>query len=294
MFAVLYYTDINKLNLREDLKMLEIPESHTIAEQLKQTILGKVISSVNAAASPHGFAFYSGDPQMYPLLLCGKAIVDSKAYGGLIEVAIEDVRLLFGDGVVIKYIEAGCPVPKKHQLHIELDDSSSIVCTVQMYGGLWAYKEGEDDTFYHSVAKEKPSPLTVEFDRVYFEDLFSGCKQNMSLKAFLATEQRIPGLGNGVLQDILFNARLNPKTKLETLSDEDKDRLFDCVKQTIRNMTEKGGRDTEKNIFGNTGGYTTILSKKTLQDPCPVCGGTIIRKAYLGGNVYYCPVCQPV
>lgn|GEM_PF-2077218 len=30
-------------------------------------------------------------------------------------------------------------------------------------------------------------------------------------KAFLATEQRIPGLGNGVLQDILWTARIHPK-----------------------------------------------------------------------------------
>jgi hypothetical protein len=32
--------------------------------------------------------------------------------------------------------------------------------------------------------------------------------KKLSLKALLATEQRIPGLGNGVLQDILFKARM--------------------------------------------------------------------------------------
>jgi len=25
---------------------------------------------------------------------------------------------------------------------------------------------------------------------------------------------------------------------------------------------------------------------------CPACGGKIVREAYLGGNIYYCPECQ--
>jgi formamidopyrimidine-DNA glycosylase len=114
----------------------------------------------------------------------------------------------------------------------------------------------------------------------------------MSAKAFLATKQRIPGLGNGVLQDILFNAGIHPKTKIETLSDEKINDLYESVKSTLSEMTKKGSRDTEKDLFGNYGGYTTKLSKKTMGTPCPVCGSSIVRQAYLGGNVYFCPICQ--
>ena len=63
---------------------------------------------------------------------------------------------------------------------------------------------------------------------------------------------------------------------------------------TLRDMTEHGGRDTEKDFFGNSGGYRTKLSKNTLTFPCPHCGGTIYKEAYLGGAVYYCPNCQPL
>ncbi len=37
---------------------------------------------------------------------------------------------------------------------------------------------------------------------------------NLSFKVFLATNQKTPGIGNGVLQDILFNTRLKTKKKL--------------------------------------------------------------------------------
>jgi formamidopyrimidine-DNA glycosylase len=57
-------------------------------------------------------------------------------------------------------------------------------------------------------------------------------------------------------------------------------------------MTDQGGRDTERDLFGCPGGYKTILSKFTVDTPCPACG-TIIRKdPYLGGAIYCCPECQ--
>ena len=65
------------------------------------------------------------------------------------------------------------------------------------------------------------------------------------------------------------------------------------VKNTLLQMAQQGGRNTEKDLFGANGGYHTILSNKTWQKPCPVCGGEIIRQTYLGGNIYFCPHCQP-
>lgn len=274
--------------------MLEIPESQTIAKQLTQTIEGKTIRKVTANTSPHGFAFYFGNPGSYQDLLGGKRVNKTSAVAGQIEIEVQEARILLGDGVNVRYFPAGEPIPEKHQLHIEFDDFSSIVCTIQMYGGLWAFADGENHSPYYIAAKEKPSPLTDQFSEKYFSDLISNTKQTISIKAFLATEQRIPGLGNGALQDILFNAGINPKSKLNSLSDSDRVRLFKSIKQTLFDMTAKGGRDTEKDLFGRNGGYQTILSKNTMEMPCPVCGGAITRQAYMGGNIYFCPVCQSI
>jgi len=274
--------------------VLEIPESYNIALQLDQTIKGRVIRKVLANSSPHRFAFYFGDPDSYEGLLSEKTVGEARAVAGFVEIEAGDARILFNDGVNIRYYPAGEPVPVKNQLHIEFADSSSIVCTVQMYGGLLVYHEGENDNQYYLIAKEKPSPLAGEFDEGYFMQMLNGVKQTISVKAFLATEQRIPGLGNGVLQDILFNAGINPRTRLIKLTEDEKSNLFKSVKQTLAQMTAQGGRDTEKDIFGRSGGYKTIMSNKKLSQPCPVCGGAVVKQAYLGGNVYFCPACQPV
>ncbi|MCL2059396.1 MAG: hypothetical protein FWH01_10130 [Oscillospiraceae bacterium] len=108
----------------------------------------------------------------------------------------------------------------------------------------------------------------------------------------LATEQRIPGLGNGVLQDILFNARIHPKRKAEALSDTERETLYHATVSTLKEMRDGGGRDTEKDLFGKEGGYQTFLSSKTLAYPCRVCSSGLKREAFLGGNIYFCPVCQ--
>ena len=184
--------------------MLEIPESHTIAKQLNQTVAGKQIASVEANASPHGFAFYSGDPEGYPALLEGRTVERAEALAGQVEITLGDARLLFGDGANIRYYAAGEKLPAKHQLCVRFTDGSTLVCTIQMYGGIWAFLEGENDNFYYTVAKEKPNPLTGAFDRVYFDSLWDEIKPTLSVKGLLATEQRIPGLGNGTLQDILY------------------------------------------------------------------------------------------
>jgi formamidopyrimidine-DNA glycosylase len=143
------------------------------------------------------------------------------------------------------------------------------------------------------VAKEKPSVLTQAFDKAYFcAIVYPPNVQKISLKGLLATEQRIPGLGNGILQDILFNAKLHPKKKVGSLSDGDKEALFDSLKITISAMASEGGRDTERDLFGNPGGYETILCKNTVNKPCSICGTMIKKEAYMGGSVYYCDKCQ--
>ena len=271
--------------------MIELPESISLSKQLNEIVKGKTIQGVIANASPHKFAWLSGDSVAYNALLQGKVVGESRGVGGKVEIEAGDARIVLAEGINLRYIAAGETLPRKHQLLIEFSDGSALVCSVQMYGGLWAFKEGTFDNEYYLVAKQKPSPLSDVFDWNAFEDLATE-NVKKSAKAFLATEQRIPGLGNGILQDILFNARVNPKTKVGLLSEPELKTLFDSVKTTLRQMADRGGRDTETDLFGNPGGYQTLMSKNGLNKPCSGCGGEIVKKAYMGGSVYYCPACQ--
>jgi len=272
--------------------MLEIPESKTIGNQANNTLKGKKVKAVVPATSPHKFAFFNGHPEGYHELLRGREITSARGHGMFADIRFgSDTCLTISDGTNMRYCPEPGDFPEKHQMMILFTDGSGISFTVAMYGGIWAYS-GVFDNPYHKRSLACVSPLDDAFDEKYFEGIIRGTTRDLSAKALLATEQRIPGLGNGVLQDILFLAGILPKRKRSTFSDADRSALFSSLKTTLKKMTGLGGRDTEKDLFGNNGGYKTLLSKNTVLDPCPGCGGKIVKEAYMGGAVYFCPVCQ--
>lgn len=272
--------------------MLEIPESRTISLQAGNTLTGRRIAEVFNATSPHKFAFYYGDPARYAEILIGRQVMSTKGHGMFVDICCdENTYISIGEGTNMRYYLPSEQPPDKYQMLIVFDDDRFVAFNVAMYGGIWVYK-GIFDNPYHQLSLKSISPLEDDFDEVFFDNILKSASKDLSAKALLATEQRIPGIGNGVLQDILFDAGIHPKRKKSTLSDSEKTRLFQSLKTTLKNMTDLGGRDTEKDFFGNSGGYKTKLSKNTVKHPCPNCGDLIKKDAYLGGAVYYCPTCQ--
>ena len=273
--------------------MIELPEAFTLAEQINKTISGKKITNVTAAHTPHKLVWYYGDPDQYYSLLVGHSIDKATAFGALVQIKVADSAILFGDGVNLRFQDKNDTYPEKHQLLVEFEDLTAISASVQMYGGVGCFREGDLDNPYYQAAREKPSPLSSKFSDKYFARLISAPEvQKLSAKAFLAIEQRIPGIGNGVLQDILFDARVHPKKKIRTFSDREKESLFKSTRAVLLEMSRRGGRDTEKDLFGNPGGYKTKLSKKTVGKSCLGCGSTISKDNYLGGSIYFCTKCQ--
>lgn len=275
--------------------MIEIPEAITLSKQLNTVVKGKIISKITAAHTKHKFTWYYGNPQNYSKMLRNKTIGNTQAFGGFVEISVGNTNVLFSEGINLRYFPDMSDIPEKHQLLIEFRDDSLLCASVQMYGGVGCFTGNEIDNKYYWIAKEKPSPLFKKFDKKYFYSIVSAGKvKNLSLKALLATEQRIPGLGNGVLQDILFHAMLHPKQKVNTLSEEQITNLFKSIKTTLKEMAVKNGRDTEKDLFGRNGKYITKVSKNTVGQPCGVCGSVIKKSTYLGGSIYYCSGCQKI
>lgn len=271
--------------------MLELPEVLMISEQLEKAIAGKAVSNVLPPSKVHKFCWYQGDPAEYGAVLAAHKVTAADGFGSYVEISFENgYKLCFNDGVNARLLPKK-DIPKNYQLLIGFDDGTALAFTVAMYGGIILHS-GNYDNEYYQKSKQAVSVFSPEF-AVYFRQQLDESKQTLSAKAFMATEQRFPGIGNGVLQDILFEARIHPKKKLQAMAPDEKERLLACTVAVLRDMRDEGGRNTEKDIFGNPGGYQAKLSKNTWKAPCPVCAGSIVKEAYLGGSVYYCPTCQP-
>ncbi|MFO7612052.1 MAG: DNA-formamidopyrimidine glycosylase family protein [Clostridia bacterium] len=276
--------------------MIEIPEALVISKQLNTELSGKVIVGASAGMHPHKFTWYSGEPGEYNSKLTGRTV--KKAYNHAARIFVEldnGMALVFGEGTRFALHHFGTKRPVKWQLLVDFENDLSLSVSIQMYGFiLLEHKDGITNK-YIVDSVEIPSPLDKDFDFEYFKQLYDKFQNTkMSTKEFLAAGQRIPGLGNGVLHDILFNARLHTKQKLRDYSERDLDTLYNSIINTLQEMVDGGGRDTEKGLYGESGGYKTKMSKYTVGKACPVCGHIIEKQSYMGGSIYFCPGCQKV
>ena len=271
--------------------MLELPESYTISEQIKKSLTGKKISCIEVLNTPHRLAFFHGDVDSYGELLKGQIVMNATHHGGMIEINTEDCMIAFSDGSYPKYYEDKKKFPKKHQFAVYFDDETAVFVSIQMLGMIYVFPKGECTEGYYTLSSSKIDPLCDEFTFEYFRSLYPSNKK-LSAKAFLATEQRIPGLGNGVLQDILWDAGIDPRFNMGEASETDFRTLYASVKKVLNEMCGQGCRDTEKDLYGQKGKYVTKLSKNSLSKPCIKCGHEIRKANFMGGAVYYCENCQ--
>lgn len=272
--------------------MIEIAEACVLSQQMKKELTGKTISQITFGNSPHRFAFFSAEEEDYQHYLLNKKIENISNIGGYIFWELADCQLSFSEGLKFYWLPHGETLPKKYQFSLSFSDGSQLACSVSMYGAMLLQTKQLPGNQYFQVALVRPNPLSTTFNEAYFKKIVAETKPTLSLKAFMGTEQRIPGLGNGSLHDIFFRAELHPKRKLNSLSEADLKILYHATKETLKKMLHQGGRNTEKDFYGQAGGYQTILSSKTWKNPCPRCNGDIQKNSFLGGTIYYCLDCQ--
>jgi len=289
---------------------MSIAESEICANQLNEAVKGKIITKVVANQTPHTFVWFALEPayafcsrdksngfaKEYDKYLTGEAIKGAAAgLGGYSAYTFMYVgsRALMFHVLATLYHEKNAKRPKRHQLLLELDDGTALSFCGSLGGPLFLFEVDENGKAI-GYASDFPSVLSDDFSLDFFMNLIRNTPlRSMSAKEFLATKNRIPGLDNSILHEILWEAEVNPKTKMVSLGEADFARIYEAIKRVLPAVIGAGGKDTDKDLYGQFGGYETRVSKKTLGTPCERCGGLIVKEAFLGGAVYYCPQCQP-
>ncbi|MBU1143550.1 MAG: hypothetical protein KKH92_07905 [Firmicutes bacterium] len=272
--------------------MVEIPEAKTIVRQAKEVLIGRIVEDIQVMNSSNRFCWMNKEKSEIENLIIGKKIIEIKQSGHY-------VRFLFSNGteiacaedIIYRYI-LHSELTEKNQLVLIFDNGYDLEIKVKLYGFILI---GELDELlstnkYFKFAYDSIDILSHDFTYEHFKNVTLFHHQKGSLKQALATEQHIPGLGNGILHDILFEAMLLPFKKISTVSDKDYHLLYQAVIKKVDEMSLFDGRDLQSDLFGEKGKYETIMnsSRKT----CPICHHDIIQKSYLGGKVIYCEVCQ--
>lgn len=275
--------------------MIEYPEAFTIARQIDKELSGKIVTMCIRGNSPHKFAMYNREPGEFEKQFTGAKFQKTYNHHCLIFTELDNgLTFVLGEGgeKILLHKDKNT-IPKKHQLLLGFDDGRYLSVSISGWGfvSLYSKEEVEKSVF---LSKKRLDPLANDFTLEKFKALFEAEPKNPSIKYFLVSEPGISGVGNGMCQEILFEARLHSKTKVKSLTAGEISNLHKAVAKVISKACELGGRDTETDIYGNTGGYNVIMNTKNLGAPCPNCGTPIEKIAWLGGNCYFCPDCQKV
>lgn len=275
--------------------MFELPECLILAEQMNTVLSGKVIQSGLLGNSPHKFVWYNRSHEEFERLTRDKRLGAARAKGRWIFLPLEPgyVLVLGECGGKVLYHAPGTKTPPKYHLSLTFADGSSLTAMTQMWGAMELYAQGEEQERVY-IQGMRPTPVEPAFTFDYFTALLDDliAREKRSAKSLLTQDQIIPGLGNSIAQDILFQARLHPRHPLIELSREQRQALYRAIYETVRAVIEQRGRYDEVDLFGRPGGYLRLMDSKAAGRPCPRCGLVVDKIQYLGGACYLCPNCQ--
>ena len=110
------------------------------------------------------------------------------------------------------------------------------------------------------------------------------------VKVFLMDKGALDALGNAYADEVLFEARLHPKTWVRSLSERDLDRLRDAIVAVLGAAREtiaarRPPLDEKLRDF--------LKVRNRHGAPCPRCGAKLRRAGVHGHDAFFCPACQP-
>jgi len=274
--------------------MFELPEMLTLARQIDEALVGRVVREGRLGNSPHKFVWYNRTHEEFASLVRDRTVGSTRVYGRWLTVGLEPgyVLLLGECGGRVLWHATGATLPAKYHLLLSFTDGSHLSVTTQMWGAMELFEAGEERQRQY-LKDIRPTPVDPGFTWEYFQDLLGvAAQEKRSVKSLLTQDQLIPGLGNAIAQDILFRAGLHPRRKIAETDAHKRRRLFDAIQSTVGEVTDAGGRNDEVTLFGEPGGYRRIMDKNAAGRPCPACGCIVEKIHYLGGACYFCPSCQ--
>jgi formamidopyrimidine-DNA glycosylase len=154
-------------------------------------------------------------------------------------------------------------------------------------GKVYLAPEGAHDSI-PGYEQQGVALLSPEFTFERFETLIRGRRHQA--RVFLMDQSAISAIGNAYADEILFAARIHPKTPCSALSAEQRRALYDSIRSVMAwgiAEVEKAAQPVEAKVRE----HMRVRNRK--DQPCPVCGGTIRRAGVLGYDAFYCPQCQP-
>ena len=269
--------------------MPELPDLVHIASVLGRTVCGKAITNVKL-----------GDPVVLRLmipgtlsaLLVGRRLLAVERRGNFLRFALDgDLVLVVNFMLSGRFaLSAGKPTrgAKSTLLTLALDDGQELRYADETRMGKLYVARCEQEGDIPGYRELGVDLLSAAFSPARFREILAGRRDQV--RQLLLDKTALAAIGNAYADEILFAARIHPKTFCHHLKAEEIDGLYAAIRQTlahaITEVTSRGGPiEVEVRDF--------LAVRGRARQPCRVCG-TVLREVRVGkGDACFCPTCQP-
>ena len=138
-----------------------------------------------------------------------------------------------------------------------------------------------------------PEPLEDGFDAGYLARKVGS--RRAQIKPLLLDQKVVSGIGNIYVDEILYDARIHPRRKANTLSGEEWEALYGAIRENLAAGVEHRGTTVRlyRDVLDRPGehqNYLRVFEKHGR--PCPGCEGEVVREKVGGRPSHFCPACQ--
>lgn len=118
-------------------------------------------------------------------------------------------------------------------------------------------------------------------------------RENRTLKRALTDQSILAGIGNAYSDEMLFWAQLSPVKRTQSLSDEEVERLYASMRQTLMEWTARLRREVGAGFPDKVTAFRPEMAVHgKFGQPCRVCATLVQRIRYANNETNYCPRCQ--
>ena len=191
------------------------------------------------------------------------------------------LMLHFGMTGRLNYFKDPDGVPSHTRLLIHFDNGFHLACVWRRRLG----RIGLVDDPASFVREERLGPDAYEpgIELAEFKAMLHG--RRGSVKSALMNQRFLAGIGNIYSDEILFQARLHPRSRCQRLDSQELAVLHRAIGHVLRIAIERQA-DPERLP------QSWLLVNRRERGECPRCGAPLAHMVIAGRTAYYCPDCQ--
>jgi formamidopyrimidine-DNA glycosylase len=220
-------------------------------------------------------------PQGLSRALRGRRFREPERRGKWLLAPIGDVVLLmhFGMTGLLAWEESDTERHRHDRIVFRCRGGELRYRNMRRFGGIWVARDEEEA----AAVTGRLGPDAAGLSRKAFQELLE--RRRGGIKSALLDQRLIAGLGNLLVDEILWTARVHPEKQVRSLDHKRRDALFDALRSTLRRSIPTG------RVPRRRGWLTGVRDERDAL--CPRCDTRLRRTTVAGRPTRWCPRCQP-